>query len=417
MIIKRDSYLQKLIGKRHNGMIKVVTGIRRVGKTYLLFNLFYNHLIKEGVDNNHIIRVALDDIANSDLRDSLKLYEYIRDRIRDKKMYYILLDEIQFVNDFEDVLNGFLHIENLDVYVSGSNARFLSKDVITEFRGRGDEIRIYPLTFREFFEVYDGSKEDAWDEYIQHGGLPAVDMMNKTSDKRSYLKNLFKETYLKDIIERNHIRKDIELEELLDIVSSQTGTLISPKKISDAFKSIKNVSVHQDTIKKYLEYFTDCFLIEGVKRYDIKGKRYINTPMKYYFTDLGLRNARLNFRQIEQTHLMENVIYNELKVREYDIDIGVVEINARNSEGKNIKPQLEVDFVCNKAPEKIYIQSALSMPDREKRIQEQRPYLYIKDSFKKIIIAKDIVGRWYSEEGILMMNLYDFLLNEDSIEG
>jgi len=416
MNIKRDIYLQKLIEKKHNGMIKVVTGIRRVGKTYLLFNLFYRHLISEGIDENHIIRLALDDIANKELRDSVKLYEFVKSRIDDNKMYYVLLDEIQFVSDFAEVLNGFLHIDNMDVYVSGSNARFLSKDVITEFRGRGDEIRLNPLSFREFFEIYGRSKEDAWDEYIQHGGLPAVALMSRTTDKRNYLKNLFAETYLRDIIERNHVRKYGELEELLDIVASQIGSLVNPKKLSDTFKSVKNVSVHQDTIKKYLEYFADCFLIEGVKRYDVKGKRYINTPMKYYFTDLGLRNARLNFRQIEQTHLMENAIYNELRVREYDVDIGVVEINARNSDGKNIKPQLEVDFVCNKLPERFYIQSALSMPDREKRIQEQRPYLYIKDSFKKIIIAKDVVGRWYSEEGILMMNLYDFLLDMDSLE-
>jgi len=304
----------------------------------------------------------------------------------------------------------------VDVYVSGSNAKFLSKDVITEFRGRGDEIKLYPLAFSEFFEIYDGSKESAWDEYIQHGGLPAVALMQRSTDKRSYLKNLFTETYLKDIIERNHIRKDGELEELLDIVASQTGTLINPKKLSDTFKSVKNVSVHQDTIKKYLEYFTDSFLIEGVKRYDVKGKRYINTPMKYYFTDLGLRNARLNYRQMEQTHLMENAIYNELRIRGYDVDIGVVETNAKNSEGKTIKPQLEVDFVCNKSPERLYIQSALSMPNSEKRIQEQRPYLYIKDSFKKFIIAKDIVGKWYSEEGIIMLNLYDFLLDANSLE-
>jgi len=416
MNIKRDIYLQKLIEKKHNGMIKVVTGIRRVGKTYLLFNLFYHHLIEEGVDDDHIIRLSLDDIANRDLRDSINLYEFVKSKINDPKMYYVLLDEIQFVVDFADVLNGFLHIDNVDVYVSGSNAKFLSKDVITEFRGRGDEIKLYPLAFSEFFEIYDGSKESAWDEYIQHGGLPAVALMQRSTDKRSYLKNLFTETYLKDIIERNHIRKDGELEELLDIVASQTGTLINPKKLSDTFKSVKNVSVHQDTIKKYLEYFTDSFLIEGVKRYDVKGKRYINTPMKYYFTDLGLRNARLNYRQMEQTHLMENAIYNELRIRGYDVDIGVVETNAKNSEGKTIKPQLEVDFVCNKSPERLYIQSALSMPNSEKRIQEQRPYLYIKDSFKKFIIAKDIVGKWYSEEGIIMLNLYDFLLDANSLE-
>lgn len=415
MRIQRDIYLNRLILRKHNGLIKVITGVQRCGKTYLLFELFYQHLRDSGVDDAHIIRLSLDDIANREYREPLRLYHYVKEQIKDEKMYYVLLDEVQFVAEFEDVLNGFLHLPNVDTYVSGSNAKFLSKDVITEFRGRGDEVRIYPLTFREFMQAFDGTREEAWDEYVQHGGMPALPGMHTPEEKRNYLKNLFTETYLKDIIERNHIRNEEELAELLDLIASQIGSPVNPKKISDTFKSVKNVSVHPDTIKNYLDYLSDAFLIEKVKRYDVKGKKYIGTPMKYYFTDVGLRNARLNFRQIEQTHLMENIIYNELRVRGYDVDVGVVEINSQDASGKNIKPQLEVDFVCNQMPARIYIQSVLSMPDREKRMQEQRPFGYISDSFQKVIIAKDVIGTWYSDEGVLMLNLFDFLLNPNSL--
>ena len=415
MEIKREKYLSKLVSRMHNGLIKVITGIRRSGKSYLLFEIFYNYLKEQGVDDYHIIKLALDDRKNKEYRNPDNLYNYVKSKIVDDKQYYILLDEVQYASEFEDVLNGFLHIDNADTYVTGSNAKFLSKDIITEFRGRGDEIHISPLSFKEFYSVYDGTKENAWKEYCLYGGLPKILEYKTCDDKVSYLKNIFEETYLTDIKERNKVRNDAELSELLDILSSSIGSLTNPKKLSDTFKSVKQVSVHPDTLNNYLEYLSDSYLISQSKRYDIKGKRYINTQSKYYFTDMGLRNARLNFRQNEETHIMENVIYNELKIMGYSIDVGVVEY-SKTENCKQVRVQAEVDFVCNKADKRYYIQSALRMPDREKMLQEQNSLTRIADSFKKIIITKDAVMTHYNEDGVLILDLFDFLLDENSLE-
>ena len=416
MEIKRDLYLTKLINRMNNGLIKVVTGIRRCGKSYLLFELFYNYLKEQGVEDNHIIKLALDDRKNKKYRDPDVLCDFVHEQIVDEKQYYILLDEVQFVGEFEDVLNSFLHIKNADTYVTGSNAKFLSKDIITEFRGRGDEIHISPLSFKEFYSAYIGSKEDAWKQYCLYGGLPKVLEYKTDEDKVAYLKNIFEETYLTDIKDRHKIRNDAELNELLDILSSAVGSLTNPKKLSDTFKSVKQVSLHPDTINNYLEYFVDSYLISQSKRYDIKGKRYINTPSKYYFTDIGLRNARLNFRQFEETHIMENVIYNELKIMGFNVDVGVVDYR-KDIDGKSVRVQAEVDFVCNKADRRYYIQSAFSIPDREKMLQEQNSLTRINDSFKKIIIVKDAIKTHYNDDGVLILNLFDFLLEENSLEG
>ena len=414
MEIKRDGYLQKLIDRRHNGLVKVITGIRRCGKSYLLFELFYKYLREQGVDDKHIIKLALDDRKNKNYRNPDVLCDYVHKQIVDDSPYYILLDEVQFVDEFENVLNSFLHIKNADTYVTGSNAKFLSKDIISEFRGRGDEIHISPLSFKEFYSVYEGSKQDAWKEYCLYGGLPKVLEYKTDEDKVAYLKNIFEETYLTDIKERHNIRNDAELAELLDILSSLIGSLTNPKKLSDTFKSVKQVSLHPDTINNYLEYLVDSYLISQSKRYDIKRKRYINTPSKYYFTDVGLRNARLNFRQFEETHIMENVIFNELKIMGFNVDVGVVEY-SKAVEGKSVRVQAEVDFVCNKADKRYYIQSALSIPDREKMLQEQNSLTRIGDSFKKIIIVKDAIKSHYNEDGVLILNLFDFLLEENSL--
>lgn len=416
MEIKRDLYLKKLINRMNNGLIKVVTGIRRCGKSYLLFELFYNYLKEQGVEDSHIIKLALDDRKNKKYRDPDVLCDFVHEQIADDKQYYILLDEVQFVGEFEDVLNSFLHIKNADTYVTGSNAKFLSKDIITEFRGRGDEIHISPLSFKEFYSAYNGSKEDAWKEYCLYGGLPKVLEYKTDEDKVAYLKNIFEETYLTDIKDRHKIRNDAELNELLDILSSSVGSLTNPKKLSDTFKSVKQVSLHPDTINNYLEYFVDSYLISQSKRYDIKGKKYINTPSKYYFTDIGLRNARLNFRQFEETHIMENVIYNELKIMGFNVDVGVVDYR-KDIDGKSVRVQAEVDFVCNKADKRYYIQSAFSIPDREKMLQEQNSLTRINDSFKKIIIVKDAIKTHYNDDGVLILNLFDFLLEENSLEG
>ena len=415
MEIKRDSYLRKLIDRQHNGLVKVITGIRRCGKSYLLFELFYKYLKEQGVDDKHIIKLALDDRKNKKYRNPDVLCDYIHEQIVDYKQYYILLDEVQFVDEFEDVLNSFLHIKNADTYVTGSNAKFLSKDIITEFRGRGDEIHVSPLSFKEFYSVYDGSKEEAWKQYCLYGGLPKVLEYKTDEDKVAYLKNIFEETYLTDIKERHVIRNDAELNELLDILSSSIGSLTNPKKLSDTFKSVKQVSIHADTLNRYLEHLVDSYLIAQSKRYDIKGKKYINTPSKYYFTDMGLRNARLNFRQYEETHIMENVIYNELQIMGFNVDVGVVEYR-KDVDGKSIRVQAEVDFVCNKADKRYYIQSAFSIPDREKMLQEQNSLTRINDSFKKIIIVKDAIKSHYNEDGVLILNLFDFLLEESSLE-
>lgn len=415
MEIKRELYLDKLIRHKHNGMIKVITGIRRCGKSYLLFELFYKHLLSLGIKEDHIIKIALDDRRNKKYRDPDFLCDYIHDSVKDGDMYYILLDEVQLVPEFEDVLNSFLHIKNADTYVTGSNAKFLSKDIITEFRGRGDQIHVAPLSFSEFMSVFEGTIEEGWKQYINFGGLPKLFEFTTDEDRFNYLKNIFTETYLKDIRERNDIRGDYELEELLDILSSAIGSLTNPKKLSDTFKTVKQVSLHPDTIKTYIDYFVDSFLIEQAKRYNIKGKKYINTPSKYYFTDIGLRNARLNFRQSEETHTMENVVYNELRIRGFNVDVGIVEYYSSEGGEKSILKQSEVDFVCNLSDKRYYIQVALSIPTKEKLEQEQNSLLRITDFFKKIIIVKDISRSHYNEDGIYLLSLYDFLLNPDCL--
>lgn len=416
MEIRRDIYLNKLISKRHNGLIKVVTGMRRCGKSYLLFNLFKDYLVNEGVNENHIIEIAFDSFENKKYRDPEVLFPYLMEKIADNEMYYVLLDEVQMLDDFESVLNSLGRKKNVDVYVTGSNARFLSKDIITEFRGRGDEVHMYPLTYSEFMSVYDGDKQEGWRDYVLFGGIPLVLGFETADQKSDFLKSLFEETYISDITGRNNIRNKAELEELLNILSSAIGSLTNPSKLSATFKSVKNKTISKETIIKYIDYLKDSFLIDSAIRYDIKGKKYINTPSKYYFTDLGLRNARLNFRQVEETHAMENIIFNELKVRGYNVDVGVVVMNEVDKNGKKIRKQLEVDFVCNKGSKRFYIQSAYALPDKEKMEQEQRSLVNIGDGFKKIIITKDAVAPLYNDEGILVMSVYDFLLNPDSME-
>ena len=411
----RNMYLDKLIRRKGNGMIKVITGIRRCGKTYLLFELFYEHLLASGVDKEHIIKIALDDRINKKYRDPDVLCEYVHSEIKDEQMYYVLLDEVQMVEEFEDVLNSFLHIKNADVYVTGSNAKFLSKDIITEFRGRGDQVHLYPLSFAEFVTGKGIEGHQAWYEFTMYGGLPKMLEIENNEDKSNYLRDIFKETYIKDILERNEVRNQTEMEELLDYLASEIGGLTNPKKLSDTFKTVKNVSVHPDTIKNYLDYFEDSFLISKASRYDVKGKKYISTPAKYYFTDCGLRNVRINFRQYEETHIMENVIYNELLIRGYHVDVGVVEVTYSDEEKRRLQKQLEVDFVCNQGSRRIYIQSALALPTREKEEQEQMSLRNINDSFKKVIIVKDGPTH-YNEDGILILNLFDFLLKENSLE-
>ncbi len=416
MEIRRDIYLNKLISKKHNGLIKVVTGMRRCGKSYLLFNIFKEYLVNEGVNENHIIEIAFDSFENRKYRDPEVLFPYLMEKIADKEMYYVLLDEVQMLDDFESVLNSLGRKKNVDVYVTGSNAKFLSKDIITEFRGRGDEVHMYPLTYSEFMSVYDGDKQEGWRDYVLFGGIPLVLGFETADQKSDFLKSLFEETYISDITGRNNIRNKAELEELLNILSSAIGSLTNPSKLSATFKSVKNKTISKETIIKYIDYLKDSFLIDSAIRYDIKGKKYINTPSKYYFTDLGLRNARLNFRQVEETHAMENIIFNELKVRGYNVDVGVVVMNEVDKNGKKIRKQLEVDFVCNKGSKRIYIQSAYALPDKEKMEQEQRSLVNTGDGFKKIIITKDAVAPLYNDEGILVMSVYDFLLNPDSME-
>lgn len=416
MEIRRDIYLNKLISKKHNGLIKVVTGMRRCGKSYLLFNLFKEYLVNEGVNENHIIEIAFDSFENRKYRDPEVLFPYLMEKIADNEMYYVLLDEVQMLDDFESVLNSLGRKKNVDVYVTGSNAKFLSKDIITEFRGRGDEVHMYPLTYSEFMSVYDGDKQEGWRDYVLFGGIPLVLGFETADQKSDFLKSLFEETYISDITGRNNIRNKAELEELLNILSSAIGTLTNPSKLSATFKSVKNKTISKDTIIKYIDYLKDSFIIDSAIRYDIKGKKYINTPSKYYFTDLGLRNARLNFRQVEETHAMENIIFNELKVRGYNVDVGVVVMNEVDKNGKKIRKQLEVDFVCNKGSKRFYIQSAYALPDKEKMEQEQRSLVNTGDGFKKIIITKDAVAPLYNDEGILVMSAYDFLLNPDSME-
>lgn len=416
MVIKRDIYLDKLIASKHNGMIKVITGIRRCGKSYLLFNLFFDYLKSQGVDDDHIIKVDFEDRRNKALRDPDALLAHIDGRMKNDKMYYILLDEVQNVREFEDVLNSYLKIDNADVYVTGSNSKFLSKDVITEFRGRGDEIKITPLCFREFMSVFKGSREQALEEYLTFGGLPKLVTMEGDTQKMEYLKSLFAKTYLTDIKERYRIKNDAELEELIDVIASSIGGLTNPTKLENTFKTVKNVTISKQTIKSYLDILEDVFLVEKSIRYDIKGKKYIDTPSKYYFSDLGLRNARINFRQYEVTHLMENLIYNELRFRGMTVDVGVVVLNTKDEEGKSLRKQLEVDFVCNQGSKRCYIQSALRLPTEEKREQELRSLKNIDDSFQKFVITEDPIKRYQDNNGVVFMNIYEFLLDGESLK-
>ena len=416
MEIKRDLYLDRLIRRENNGLIKVVTGVRRCGKSYLLFNLFHDYLIEKGVAEDHIIEVALDDRSNKELRDPDQMLAYLKDRIKDKETYYIILDEVQLLSEFEDVLNSLLHIRNADVYATGSNSKFLSSDVITEFRGRGDEIRMYPLSFREFSSAYPGSEEDAWEDYYTYGGLPLILTRETDEEKAEYLINLFQKVYLSDIIDRHKIRNREELDELVDILASAVGSLTNPLKLSKTFKSVKNKTISDKTLKKYIDYLTDAFLVSKAVRYDIKGRKYIGSPTKFYFEDVGLRNARLNFRQTEENHIMENIVYNELRIRGYRVDVGLVEVFGKNSENKTEKKHLEVDFVATQGSEKYYIQSAFAMPTDEKRKQEERPLNAIGDSFKKIIVVKDNIKPRRDEMGIVTMGIRRFLLNKNSLE-
>lgn len=416
MEIKRDCYLNMLISKEHNGLIKVITGMRRCGKSYLLFTLFKEHLLSEGVGEDHIIEIAFDAFENKKYRDPDVLYPYLKEQIKDDTMYYVLLDEVQLLGEFESILNSLIRMKNVDVYVTGSNARFLSKDVITEFRGRGYEVHMYPLSFAEFMSVYQGTKQDGWNEYMLYGGIPLVFEFTTPDQKITFLKSLFEETYISDIVGRHNIRNKAELEELLNILSSAIGSLTNPEKLSATFQTVKKKKISNSTIKRYIDYLCDSFLIDSAIRYDVKGKRYIDTPVKYYFTDMGLRNARLNFRQIEETHSMENIIFNELKMRGFNVDVGVIVQYHTNDKGNSIRKQLEIDFVCNQGSKRYYIQSAYAIPDQAKMEQEQRSLMLTGDFFKRIIITKDTPAPYYNEAGVLIMSVYDFLLNENSLE-
>ena len=410
MIIDRNKYLSRLLDSRLNGLVKIVTGIRRSGKSFLLFNIFKQRLLNEGVDAGHIIEMQFDDFANKRYRVPEVFYNYVKERIKDGRVYYIILDEVQLLGDFEDVLNGLMHIENVDIYVTGSNARFLSKDIVTEFRGRGLQIHISPLSFAELMTFYNGSKEDALEHYLRYGGLPQVALQPNDEYRSTVLKDLLKETYIIDILERNRVKNSAELEELLAMLASGIGGLTNPQKLSNTFKTVKNVSIGAPTLKSYIDYFCDAFLVEQVNRYDVKGKRYIGTPLKYYFSDLGLRNALLNFRQVEKTHLMENLIYNELRGRGYNVDVGVVPYNGKNAQGVSFRKQLEVDFVCNKGSQRLYVQSALALPTQEKIDQETKSLRRIDDGFQKMVVVGDHTIGSHDENGILFINISDFLM-------
>ena len=416
MEIKRDFYLQKLIAKKHNGLIKVITGVRRCGKSYLLFTLFKQHLLECGVAGNHIIEIPFDSFENKKLRDPEVLYPYVKEQLVDDQKYYILLDEVQLLGEFESVLNGFMRIPNVDVYVTGSNAKFLSKDIITEFRGRGDELHMNPLSFAEFMSVYEGNKYDGWHEYVLYGGLPPVVLLSTPEQKIELLKRLFDETYVNDIVGRHKIRNKDEFEELINILSSGIGSLTNPKKLTDTFKTKKRIKISVNTIKSYLDYLCDAFIVSRATRYDIKGKKYIDTPQKYYFSDVGLRNARINFRQIEENHTMENILFNELVARGFNVDVGLVVTRNCDESGNRQQKQLEVDFVCNKGAKRYYVQSAFAIPDEVKMQQESHSLLRIDDTFKKIIVVKDTPAPWYTDDGILVISVYDFLLNADSLD-
>ena len=415
MEIKRDIYLDRLIRREKNGLIKIVTGVRRCGKSYLLFNLFHNYLLDKGVKEDHIIEIALDDRSNKELRDPDNMLQYVKERIVDKDTYYIILDEVQLLVEFEDVLNSFMHIRNADVYVTGSNSKFLSSDLVTEFRGRGDEIRIYPLSFREYCSVYEGSADEAWDDYFTYGGLPLILSRETAEEKAEYLMSLFQKVYLSDIIDRHKVRNQEELDELVDILASAVGSLTNPLKLANTFKTVKKKTISDKTLKKYMDYLMDAFLVSKAVRYDIKGRKYIGSPAKFYFEDVGLRNARLNFRQMEENHIMENIIYNELRIRGYHVDVGLVEQFGKNSENKTTKKQLEVDFVVTRGSEKYYIQSAFSMNSQGKQEQEERPLNAIGDSFKKIIVVRDNIKVRRNDMGIVTIGIRSFLLDENSL--
>ena len=415
-MIQSDKYLHDLLNRMHNGMIKVVTGIRRCGKSYLIFNIFKNYLIGQGVLESHIITVELDQRKDRKYRNPDTLLDFIEDSITDQEPYYILLDEVQMLEEFEEVLNSLLHITNVDIYVTGSNSKFLSKDVITEFRGRGDDIHIYPLTFKEFMQVYEGDVYHGWTEYTVYGGLPLTVTMKSEEQKIRYLEKLFEETYLKDIIERHHIEKQQELGDLVNVLASAIGSLTNVPKIEATFRSVIQSNISINTLRQYIEYLEDAFIINRADRYNVKGRKYIGSPVKYYFEDIGLRNARLRFRQIEETHIMENIIYNELRSRGYSVDVGVVEKRGIDKEGRSQRSQLEIDFVANLGSKRYYIQSAFSMQTEEKQLQEKASLMRVNDSFKKIIVVKDVVNVTRDEAGITTMSIYDFLLQENSLE-
>ncbi len=414
--IKRDYYLEQLISRMDNGLIKIVTGIRRCGKSYLLRTLFKKYLLEQGVSEDHIIEMAFDLYDNIEFRNPKVFYPWVKEKLQDGEKYYILLDEVQMLDEFVSVLNGLADKKNCDVFVTGSNAKFLSRDIVTEFGGRSDEIHMYPLSFSEFMSAYDGHYYDGWNEYITYGGIPIVVLADTDEQKMALLDNLFKETYIRDIVVRNKIRNVGEMEMLLNILSSAIGSLTNPNKLQKTFKSVNQSKITATTITKYIEYLEDSFLIEEAKRFDIRGKSYIGTPMKYYFMDMGLRNARLNFRQMEVTHSMENVIYNELRKRGYSVDVGNIMIVEPGKNGKTVKKQLEVDFVCSKGSKKYYIQSAYSLETEEKMIQEIRPFTKINDFFKKIVITSNTPKPFYNDDGILIMSVFDFLLKQESLE-
>ena len=416
MEIKRDAYLEQLKIRKDNGMIKIITGIRRCGKSFLLFVLFKKYLLKSGIDNDHIIEIALDGIENEELRDPKKCYQYIKDAMKDDQNYYLFLDEVQFMPRFEEVLNSLLRIGNIDVYVTGSNSKFLSSDIVTEFRGRGDEIRIYPLSFAEFYAVFDGEYDDALEEYMTYGGLPQVAQFSVERQKTEYLKNIFANVYIKDVVERNRIQNINEISTLIDILASAIGAPTNPTKISNTFKSERGINYSNKTISNHIDYLAEAFLISKAGRYDIKGRKYVGANLKYYFSDIGLRNARLNFRQQEPTHIMENIVYNELLVRGYNVDVGIVDVFAKNSEGKRIHKQLEVDFVVNQGSQRYYIQVAYDMTSEEKQTQEFNSFRNIPDSFKKIVIVNGTKKPWRNKEGFVIMGMKYFLLNADSLE-
>ncbi len=414
--IGREQYLSQLISGRENGLVKVITGIRRCGKSYLLFNIFRNYLTSQGVDDAHIIEISFDDLWNDELADPHKLLAYIRNRMTDNQLYFILLDEVQMLDNFVGVLNSLLHLRNADVYVTGSNSRFLSSDIATEFRGRGDEIRLYPLSFSEYFSAYNGDKADAWRDYFTYGSLPHILALETRQKKVSYLHNLYNTVYKKDLVERNKIKKTEEFDQLVNIMASSIGSPCNPHKLANTFKSVENVDLSADTINNYLSYMQDAFLLERAIRFDIKGKRYIGSLPKYYFIDTGLRNSLLDFRQLEESHIMENVIYNELRMRGFLVDVGMVETRSHNGNGGSSRKQLEVDFVVNMGSKRYYIQSAMSIPDSEKMRQETASLNLIPDSFRKIVIVKDNIVPWHNENGILFISLFDFLLNSNSMD-